>query len=294
MSKQLVYKKQNLIMAYIGKKKDKGDDKVVVYDGDELDVWTLSQYYKVKNNRYDDDVIQLAKSADTIIAEYDKFMAEVKKIRLASKGKIKYLESGIRHKEVALKLFDILSMGADDPEQINELEEQWLQDAMQGALIFAEVCDLDDAVCIDVNSAYPNAMRNTGFSVPMKQGDFSRIAEFPEFIAFGIYRCIIKKSGNKHTDKLFRFNKTNKYTHIDIANAKQLGLKVTLIIDDEANCLLYGGGKRINGSRLFKSFIDFLYPMKCNGVEFAKKLLEFKIIIKKTKKRLYFVFKSPK
>jgi hypothetical protein len=144
---------------------------------------------------------------------------------------------------------------------------------MQGALIFAEVCDLDDAVCIDVNSAYPNAMRNTGFSVPMKQGDFSRITEFPEFITFGIYRCIIKKSGNKHTDKLFRFNKTNKYSHIDIANAKQLGLKVTLILDDEANCLLYGGGKRINGSRLFKSFIDFLYPMKCNGVEFAKKLL---------------------
>ena len=100
---------------------------------------------------------------------------------------------------------------------------------MQGALIFAEVCDLDDAVCIDVNSAYPNAMRNTGFSVPMKQGDFSRITEFPEFISFGIYRCIIKKSGNRHTDKLFRFNKTNKYTHIDIANAKQLGLKVTLV-----------------------------------------------------------------
>ena len=124
ITKRLVYKKQNLIMTYVEK------DKVIVYDGDELDEWTLSQYYKVKNNRYDDDVIMLTSSTKIIIKEYDNFISEERKIRLASNGKIKYFESGVRYKEVAFKLFDMMSMGVDEPDQINEIEEQWIQDAM--------------------------------------------------------------------------------------------------------------------------------------------------------------------
>ena len=124
-----------------------------------------------------------------------------------------------------------------------------------------------------MNLTYPNAMQNTGFSVPIKEGDFSKITELSEIIPFGIYRCIINKSGNKHIDKLFRFNNHNKYTHIDITTAKTLKLQVNLIIDNEANCLLYGADKRINGFRLFKSYVNYLYPLKNDGVKFAKSML---------------------
>ena len=43
-----------------------------------------------------------------------------------------------------------------------------------------------------MNLTYPNAMQNTGFSVPIKEGDFSKITELSEIIPFGIYKCIIK------------------------------------------------------------------------------------------------------
>jgi hypothetical protein len=60
---------------------------------------------------------------------------------------------------------------------------------------------------------------------------------------------------------------------MDIYTARKLGLKIELIVDTQANCLLYGAGKCITSCTMFKTMIEYLYPMKQKGVVFAKKML---------------------
>ena len=92
-----------------------------------------------------------------------------------------------------------------------------------------------------------------------------------EIIQYGIYGCVIKNKSKKH--KLFRFYPKNYYTHYDLATAKELGFGIKLIQDNQPNVLLYDGNCRINGNKIFKEYVDFLFPLKKIGIERAKKIL---------------------
>ena len=265
--KTISYKNQKILFIY------RSDADISVYDGFEIEKWTLEKYFEVKDNIFGKYVLLHAKCMETLIKEYDEFYKHANIIKTESNGFIDYFQSGGRHKNAALKLFYNQSRGIEDPEQIDEIEEEWIRDAMMGALVFGTKCTLNDAKCYDVNSAYAYAMQFSGFKIPIKRGDFKMLEELPEILSFGIYCCHIEKSGDYDTNKLFKFNKSNKYTHIDINVARKLKLKVNLIKNKQANCLLYGAGKCINASKMFKTTVDYLYQLKRNDVKFAKRIL---------------------
>ena len=55
---------------------------------------------------------------------------------------------------------------------------------------------------------------------PFKEGQFKIIhqsdLEDKLYFDYGIYRCHILKSSDEQLNKLFRFNKLDKYIHIDL------------------------------------------------------------------------------
>jgi hypothetical protein len=58
---------------------------------------------------------------------------------------------------------------------------------------------------------------------------------------------------------LFRYNKYNKYTHIDLSRAKSLGLQISLIQDGTPNALIYEKETRTPGKIIFGEYVDFLF-----------------------------------
>lgn len=265
--KTVPHKKQKILMAY------ESTNNVTVYSGESVETWSYEKYYEIKNNIFGDYCVVMCSNIDTIIEEYNEFHNNANVIKHKTDGLINYFECGGNHKNVALQLFYNFSKGVQDPESITELEEKWIKDAMIGGLIFGTKCNLKQAICYDMNSAYGYAMQFSGFKIPIKQGDFKCIDKLTDIVPFGIYRCNIKKSNDQNTNKLFRFNVHRKYTHIDIYVARKLGLQIDLINDGQANCLIYGAGKCINASKMFKTMIDYLYNLKCEKLTFAKRIL---------------------
>ena len=85
---------------------------------------------------------------------------------------------------------------------------------------------------------------------------------------YGIYRCIIKG-----TNKLFKFNKHNFYTHIDIKQARELNLYIELVEDKEPNFLYYSREKLITGNEIFKQYVEELFELKHKGIKQIKPIL---------------------
>ena len=105
---------------------------------------------------------------------------------------------------------------------------------------------------------------------PVSEGELKYLNEFISqyYFHYGIYRCTVKG-----TSKLFRFNFDNYYTHIDLNNAKQLGLDIKLIIDEKPNFLYYSRDKCLTGNELFGRYVDLLFDLKQKKINGSKQIL---------------------
>jgi hypothetical protein len=133
------------------------------------------------------------------------------------------------------------------------------------SLIFSNEYE-GEAYKYDVISMFPSIQMGTTLCLTIKRGEFinKSLSEFNDFkfYPYGIYRCIIEKSDNEDTNKLFRFNRYNKYTHIDLTTAKNLNLKINLIQDDKPNMLYYSRDKTLSCHEIFNKYVDYLFPLK--------------------------------
>jgi hypothetical protein len=127
----------------------------------------------------------------------------------------------------------------------------------------------------DINSFYPSIMRSGHLMVPIKKGilktmtsdDFNKLKFFP----IGIYRCNIeKKTGLKYS--FFKINPEGYYTNTDLNVAKDLGLKMS-IIEEDNNVLLYPRNHCVTGTQLFGSYVDKVYKLKSKKITGSKDIL---------------------
>jgi hypothetical protein len=177
-----------------------------------------------------------------------------------------------KYTELARRIMVNSFMAFDEPDPITVLEQNWIYNTNCNSIIFTESCDLDKAYDYDKRSCYPSIMCDDKFTFPVKEGRFVKLEKLPEtYLSYGIYRVNISRSNDDKIDRFFRFNSFNYYTHYHINAAKMLGLNVGLIIDDEANALLYEKG-RANGHTYFHQLIMELYKLKSES-ELAKPLL---------------------
>ncbi len=208
----------------------------------------------------------------TIEEEYEKLIKDIELLKKESNGLVNMYKTG-NVNNTALDLFDKMSKFLNEPENILQDEAKFIHEASTASLIWSEKYT-GEIHKSDIISLYPYLMiSKTKF--PIKRGEFKRLETLDDikFFQYGIYRVEIEESEDKHINKLFRFCRDNKYTHISLEHARKLNLKMNLILDDKPNFLHYSPDKLISFEEVFKPYVMFLFNLKDKGVNKAKSIL---------------------
>jgi hypothetical protein len=283
MTKRNCHKEQPLILYIIKNKQN-----VIACDGEECHKQTLLTFQQEKQEcgdfgevayyetdskiKKENEQIEYKTEKD-LIEEYANILRNVEELHKAS------IEQGL---EINLKkfhysiheacqyLFNHFSRSIQEPEEISDIEAKWLDDCTSGGLIYAvDDTNVENAYQYDIVSCYPSFMSSTYFQFPTTKGDFKQIGFLPNILPFGLYKCEITGTPSP----LFRFNKTNIYSHHDIKQALNLGFQVSLIIkENEPNHVAYPK-KRMNGHTLFHEMITYLFKLKKRKVPYAKLII---------------------
>jgi hypothetical protein len=270
---------------------NKTNQSVVIYDGKETKVVNRTLIPKLVDDyksgfiyvKADDFLFKREKSKvlidGKVVYEKEKekpldelypiFIQYTEELKKHSNGKINLYKTGSIY-NTALDLFNRFTKSIV-PEEILEDEAEWIDKCSTGALIWSQIYE-GEGFKYDFTSMYPSILIDSRFMVPYKRGEFKILTTLPETWQNGIYRCKIT-TDDTNAWKLFRFNKLNYYTHIDILRAQGLGYDINLIQDNKPNSLIYSKDKLINSSRFFKEYIDLLYSLKEKKVPLAKELL---------------------
>lgn len=199
--------------------------------------------------------------------QYLKYVEIADKLLALTDGKINMYKTGTIAK-TALQLF--YDFGAPTAEPIQYFEATILELCKSGGLIYGKIYD-GKAYKYDISSQYPSIMRDDHMQFPYKKGKMRTLTqeEF-EKMKFFTYGCYNVKITSKVDPRLFILNTENWYTHIDLNYAKnELGYTLEYIDGfflDYTNCL-------INGAKLFRSFVDYMYKFKQQGHKEIKPIL---------------------
>lgn len=147
-------------------------------------------------------------------------------------------------------------------------EYAWLKDATVGPLIYAIPRSSTESFTgyvqvWDINSCHCSILRDKNFKFPIETGEYRTIKKISKNVKFGIYRAKISCENTPINNFRFRINEDNKYTHIDIEQARRYGYDIKLIEDGNANFLYYSEDKLFSGS-CFRGYIDEIYEYKEN------------------------------
>jgi len=254
------------------------EKKPIIYDTsnflafDGTNEFLLSKEHRNDIYNWKTENILINKSKDkklTLKDEYENFIKNADELKRETNNKINLYKTG-NFKVTSLNLFYSLTKYIQ-PDDIKQLESEWLNNCSLGALMYAEKGEFLNVHKYDVVSMYPSIMSSIQL-FPIKEGQFMHLTEDEfnnmEFLKYGIYKCKIE---GKH--KLFRNNNNYLYTHIDIKIAKELNLKVNLIEDDGPNFLHYAREKCLTGTEIFKNYVEYLFKLKKNGIKSAKLIL---------------------
>ena len=251
------------------------------YDGEKLYTISKEEYNNIKYN-YKSPYLILNRERQgrneqgerivlSLIEEYNLFIENATTLKTESKGLINLFKTGSYH-DCALSLFDRLTKFIN-PDEIYQDEAIWNKECSYSALIWCEKGYEGEVHKYDVKSMYPSFMSTNTLKFPIKRGEFRIIESINQYPEFGIYHCYIRKSNDDNINKLFKFNFHHKYNSIDIVNARNLGLEIELIQDNQPNFLHYSRDKLITFFEVFKQYTDILFPLKDKGVNKSKMIL---------------------
>ena len=191
--------------------------------------------------------------------EYKYVIDMANTLKRETKGVINMYKTG-GYKVTALNLFDKMTKHIQHPPKLTQVESIFIDDSSTGSMIFSDNTYKGPAHKADIKSQYPSLM-NSKMLFPIGEGELLFLSEFPkDYLKYGVYHCEITLDKTK--TKIFRFNQKNKYTHIDINHAKEIGLDVKLIIDGQPNFLYYSRDKLLTGTELFGNYINFMFDLK--------------------------------
>lgn len=195
---------------------------------------------------------------------YDEFIRDADELKRITKGVINMYKSGRNSNTVLNLAYHYMNKKEYFAEPITYDEMEWLEGATMGALIFSDPGYKGPAVKLDINSAYPYLYSSVNLMVPFKAGIFMTVTEIPsDFFKFGIWRAVVEyPDDTMKWKKLFKLNSEDKYTHYELNHAKNIGLKITLIVDDEPNHLHYPRDYCISASQLFGNITGYLYNLR--------------------------------
>ena len=263
------------------------------YDGEkhftatkiEINQWSITKSYTSKY------VPIKCPEHRTLEEAHSDFVKQADKLKEQSNGLINLYKTGTLKRASLALFFYMANKNEYVPEELTDMEIEWLNNTNHGQLVYLEPAegsplDVKDMPLhsYDINAFYNSLMRDVHFKIPIKQGTFKTIESKDfnklQFFQYGIYRVIIEQPRKvtlepdmdeddyekyfhyRTCKKIFRFNKNNYYTSIDLNVAKKLKLNMSIIEDGTHNFLSYGSGTTLTGSQLFGFFVKDLYKLR--------------------------------
>lgn len=237
-----------------------------IFDGSKMFSLPENEFLTmIKNKRFSNISLMNVPTGEKHKEYHEKIINNCNLVKQLSENKIDLSKMNYSEKDTVKKMIFHELKGIVQPEEMDIVEEGHISRATQGGLMFSceEKTTFDKAFMIDINSMYPSIMNNSSFKFPIVKPTYEKLDKLPEFLSYGIYRCVVHRSGDEKIDRWFKFSSFNEYTHISLNHALFLGLKVELIQDDQANAILYKGARdRVLSKHYFGKTIDYLYEMK--------------------------------
>jgi hypothetical protein len=163
------------------------------------------------------------------------------------------------YKKTALWLFERLSVGVLANEPLDPMEAEWISESMMGGLIWADNNWQGYGRQYDITSLY-SSIQQSGSNFSAQKGKFQTFTSFMDHRGYALFGIFCAKVSGENI--LFRHNKRNIYTFIDLQRAKAFGLQVELIQDGSPNALVYDRSTRIPGTVIFGKYVHFLFKIK--------------------------------
>ena len=283
----------------------KPKSKIIVYDAEyntypiieNSEKFIINQIYHPENcdhclvlaNDKNRDLLNVSKDA-SLEDIYNKFIIVADNIKEITNNKINLYVCGSYINNYLLDLFNKSLKVTYKTDEIDSMEAEFLNSG-SGLLICNEEYE-GYAYEYDMNMAYQSSMINNIFKIPLCKPEYEIFDQSKyigrdnnQYYPYGLYKAIIHKSNHIEIDTFFTFRDNNKYTHIDLNLARDLGLKIEHIINgNECNCALYHDKQRyVIGQHLFENYINLI----SSSLENTKTLIESKNYLKKFRNLLH-------
>ena len=229
-----------------------------------------SEYALVLADDKNKKLLNVPKEA-TLETIYNKFIMVADNLKQVSNNKINLYVCGTNIRPYILDLFNKSLKITYKTDDIDCVESDFLS-AGGGILICPKEYE-GYAYEYDMNCAYQSSMINNVFKIPLCKPEYE-IFDASKYIGrdnkpyfpYGLYKAKVYESNNKEIDTYFTFRDNNKYTHIDLTFAKELGLKIEHIKNNnECNCALYNDKSRfVVGKTLFENYINDIVSLLKN------------------------------
>lgn len=197
---------------------------------------------------------------------YERFIMVADELKEKTDGYINLYTSGTNFKQLSQHLWSKTLKFKYNTKPVNAIEKKFVKQT--GGLIFCKGEYEGPCFEYDINSSYQYTSCLSSVMFPIDEpvyGIFDQskyIKDGKEYYPFGFYIAEVKKTGNKDTDTLFRFDGTNNYTHIDLNRAKELNLEINHTENGEANCAIYN--ELITGKELFDEYYKKMFALQSN------------------------------
>lgn len=217
--------------------------------------------------------------AKYLMRQHDEYINNINHLKQISG--IDISENGFSIKQTALNLLSNYLK----PYQFSNLDKKetefYFNTKCHGLMYCSEPTTIKGKL-IDANSFYPSIMTSNKFIVPLGNPMYSKMDKIPDVIPFGIYRAKI----TNYDRRLFAGNDKHYYTYTDIKQAVKRGYTIEVIQDGEDNFMGYDSSNRESADKLFKQYVDILYPHKKSN-PLVKRLLNILWGTLSQKKKFY-------
>eukprot|EP00466_Bigelowiella_natans_P021635 jgi/Bigna1/146710/aug1.119_g21418 len=190
-----------------------------------------------------------------VIEEYEKKMNDFHQFK-AITG-YDYKRSNYDDTEMSLYIWNQFRPQEVEFGRTTEMEEEWVYKASRGGIRYSVDGEYQNKyyIKLDLNKKYTSVLCSNYFTIPLgtpmtRTITQEQVDKYYKF-NYGLYNIEISKDDNV----FFKYNKHNIYTHLELKQAKELGLKLNLL---DTNYLYYK--EKLKSIKLFGKFFHRLLP----------------------------------
>lgn len=239
-------KPENIIVIYFDA------DEIVKYDGICKETISIDEYEQLKKDAQ--KMIVKCDSLENMSECHENYIKKADILKKETKGLVNFYRSQYNG-SIAFDVFRKFTKFIKDPEALDEVEHQILDNAFHGGIHYEKKGEYKNCYDYDMNSMYCHFMRKSSFIFPATKPTYKQMTNEElnklEFLPYGLYNVLIKTH-----HELWRMKNKGWFTHYDLQIAKMLNIKFELN-ENKTNVLLYSSKDCIRGNKAFSEFVEY-------------------------------------